>query len=113
MTSVKSILVQMDTSARSLARVQLARWGHPLTTGLPTIDGYISAQAFVQENSQAHYNEPLIALPRLGCSYRAYGTKPRAVDLPAGDYALLCFVPDMKDGKAHYIHGMSKRIKIG
>jgi hypothetical protein len=35
------------------------------------------------------------------------------VDLPAGDYALLCFVPDMKDGKAHYVHGMSKRIKIG
>ena len=35
------------------------------------------------------------------------------VDLPAGDYALLCFVPDMKDGKAHYTHGMAKRIKIG
>jgi hypothetical protein len=36
-----------------------------------------------------------------------------SVDLPAGDYALLCFVPDMKDGKAHYVHGMSKQIKIG
>jgi hypothetical protein len=35
-----------------------------------------------------------------------------AVDLPAGDYALLCFVPDMKDGKAHYVHGMKKRMKI-
>jgi hypothetical protein len=35
------------------------------------------------------------------------------VDLSAGDYALLCFVPDMKDGKAHYVHGMSKKIKIG
>jgi hypothetical protein len=35
------------------------------------------------------------------------------VDLPAGDYALLCFIPDVKDGKAHYIHGMAKRIKIG
>ncbi|HKU61667.1 MAG TPA: hypothetical protein VJQ44_10655 [Gemmatimonadales bacterium] len=36
-----------------------------------------------------------------------------SVDLPAGDYALLCFVPDRKDGKAHYVHGMSKRMKIG
>jgi hypothetical protein len=36
-----------------------------------------------------------------------------SVDLPAGDYALLCFVPDMKDGKAHYVHGMRKQIKIG
>jgi hypothetical protein len=35
------------------------------------------------------------------------------VDLPAGDYALLCFIPDAKDGKAHYTHGMAKRIKIG
>ncbi|RZJ16251.1 MAG: tetratricopeptide repeat protein, partial [Haliea sp.] len=82
-------------SSLRLARVQLASWGHPVTTGLPTIDGYISAQAFEQEGSQAHYNEPLIALPRLGCSYRAYGTKPRPVDLAAlgvapGDRVLLC-----------------------
>lgn len=82
-------------SSLRLARVQLASWGHPLTTGLPTIDGYISAQAFEQEGSQAHYNEPLLALPRLGCSYRAYGTKPRPVDLAAwgvapGDRVLLC-----------------------
>jgi hypothetical protein len=35
------------------------------------------------------------------------------VDLPAGDYALLCFIPDVKDGKPHYTHGMAKRIKIG
>ena len=35
------------------------------------------------------------------------------VDLPAGDYALLCFIPDTKDGKAHFTHGMAKRIKIG
>jgi hypothetical protein len=35
------------------------------------------------------------------------------VDLPAGDYALLCFIPDVKDGKAHYKHGMARRIKVG
>ena len=35
------------------------------------------------------------------------------VDLPAGDYALLCFVPDAKDGKPHFAHGMAKRIKVG
>ncbi len=36
-----------------------------------------------------------------------------AVDLPPGDYALLCFVPEMKDGKPHFVHGMSKRVKVG
>ena len=34
-------------------------------------------------------------------------------DLPAGDYALICFMPDGKDGKPHYSHGMMKRITIG
>ena len=34
-------------------------------------------------------------------------------DFPAGDYALFCFVPDTKDGKPHFAHGMMKQIKIG
>ena len=34
------------------------------------------------------------------------------VDLPAGDYALLCFVPDAKDGKPHLMHGMAQQIKV-
>lgn len=34
------------------------------------------------------------------------------VDLPAGDYALMCFFPDGKDGKPHFAHGMMKMIKV-
>lgn len=34
------------------------------------------------------------------------------VDLPAGEYALLCFIPDAKDGKAHYLHGMMKAFTV-
>ena len=34
-------------------------------------------------------------------------------DLTAGDYALMCFIPDSKDGKPHYTHGMMKPIKVG
>jgi hypothetical protein len=34
------------------------------------------------------------------------------VDLTPGEYALICFVPDMKDGKAHLIHGMVKPITV-
>jgi hypothetical protein len=33
------------------------------------------------------------------------------VDLPPGDYGLLCFLPDSKDGKPHYEHGMAKELK--
>lgn len=75
--------VTVRLAALRLARVQLAAWGHPLTSGLPTLDGYVSAQALEPAGAQAHYSEPLHALPRLGCAYRPYGTKPLPPDLSA------------------------------
>lgn len=33
--------------------------------------------------------------------------------LSAGDYALVCFVPDAKDGKPHVAHGMIYNFKVG
>jgi protein O-GlcNAc transferase len=50
-----------------LAPVQAASWGHPETTGLPTIDYYLSAQALEPADAQAHYTEKLVTLPNLGC----------------------------------------------
>jgi hypothetical protein len=34
------------------------------------------------------------------------------VDLPPGEYGLLCFLPDAKDGKPHFEHGMAKRTQV-
>jgi hypothetical protein len=34
------------------------------------------------------------------------------VDLTPGEYALLCFLPDTKDGRPHVAHGMMQDIKI-
>lgn len=34
------------------------------------------------------------------------------VDLVAGNYAFLCFLPDAKDGKRHLEHGMVKEFKV-
>jgi predicted O-linked N-acetylglucosamine transferase (SPINDLY family) len=82
-------------SALRLAPVQLASWGHPLSSGLPTIDGYISAQAFEPPEGAAHYSEKLLTLPRLGCSYQRFGTRPSPLDfaawgIQATDKVLLC-----------------------
>ena len=33
-------------------------------------------------------------------------------DLTPGDYGLICFVPDAKDGKPHLAHGMMQQIKV-
>jgi hypothetical protein len=34
------------------------------------------------------------------------------LDLTPGEYALICFVPDVKDGKPHLAHGMIKQISV-
>lgn len=33
-------------------------------------------------------------------------------NLDAGDYVLVCFLPDSKDGKPHFVHGMVQALKI-
>jgi uncharacterized cupredoxin-like copper-binding protein len=34
-------------------------------------------------------------------------------DLTPGEYGMICFVPDSKDGKPHLMHGMMKQITVG
>jgi len=64
-----------------LAPLQAASWGHPETTGLPTIDCFLSAQALEPEGAQAHYSERLIALPNLGCSVQPASVPTQPADL--------------------------------
>ena len=52
-----------------LAPVQVASWGHPETTGLPTIDYFLSAEDFEPPGAQDNYTERLVSLPHLGCCY--------------------------------------------
>ena len=34
-------------------------------------------------------------------------------DLTPGEYGFICFVPDAKDGKPHFVHGMMQTFKVG
>ena len=52
--------------------------------------------------------EPLGGVSGLGVGQSA----SFPVTLTAGDYALLCFIPDAKDGKPHVAHGMMQQIKV-
>lgn len=55
-----------------LAPVQCTSWGHPITSGIPTVDYFLSCELMEPENGQEHYSEKLICLPNIGVSY----TKP-------------------------------------
>ena len=52
-----------------LAPVQCKSWGHPVTTGLPTMDYYLSSDLMEPENAQNFYSEKLIRLPNLALAY--------------------------------------------
>jgi predicted O-linked N-acetylglucosamine transferase (SPINDLY family) len=72
-------------AALRLAPVQVASWGHPETTGLPTIDHYLSAELFESETAplaqsapSARYSESLVRLPGLGCHVAPAAVRPAA-----------------------------------
>ena len=66
-----------------LAPLQMVSWGHPETTGVQTIDYYLSAQLFEDSESQNAYSEKLLALPSLGCTYEELQVKAEHTDLSA------------------------------
>ena len=49
-----------------LAPLQIAAWGHPITTGMPTIDWFVSGELLESPQAQQHYREKLIRLPGTG-----------------------------------------------
>jgi protein O-GlcNAc transferase len=52
-----------------LAPVQCVSWGHPDTSGLPTIDYYLSSDLMEPHAAAGHYTECLVRLPRLSIYY--------------------------------------------
>jgi protein O-GlcNAc transferase len=56
-------------AALRFATVQCATWGHPITSGLPTIDYYLSSGEMEPQTAQTHYSEHLICLPKISIAY--------------------------------------------
>lgn len=54
-------------AAHRLAPLQVASWGHPITTGLASIDLFLSGALLEPPDADAHYRERLVRLPGTGC----------------------------------------------
>jgi predicted O-linked N-acetylglucosamine transferase (SPINDLY family) len=52
-----------------LAPVQCTTWGHPLTTGISTVDYFVSSKALELPHAQEHYTEELVKLETLNTFY--------------------------------------------
>jgi predicted O-linked N-acetylglucosamine transferase (SPINDLY family) len=57
-------------AALRLAPLQIASWGHPVTTGLPTMDLFLSGELLEVSGAEQHYREKLIRLPGTGVCTR-------------------------------------------
>jgi predicted O-linked N-acetylglucosamine transferase (SPINDLY family) len=53
-----------------LAPIQCVAWGHPVTSGLPNIDYFLTGAAMEPADGAQHYAETLVTLPNLGIYYR-------------------------------------------
>jgi predicted O-linked N-acetylglucosamine transferase (SPINDLY family) len=62
--------IAIQLAALRLAPIQCKGWGYPVTTGLPTIDYYLSSDLMEPDNAQQHYSEKLVRLPNLALCYR-------------------------------------------
>ena len=75
--------VTVKLASLRLARVQACAWGHPDTSGIPTIDYYLSAQEFELPDARNYYSERLITLPGVGTCCAPFGDSAVAPDFAA------------------------------
>lgn len=81
--------IGMDPRTQVLASLRLAphqamAWGHPVTSGLPTVDTFLSSELMEPENRQRAYRENLVTLPNLSIAYERPST-PEG-DIPSHDF---------------------------
>ena len=84
---------QQVFAAWRLAAVQVALYGHPVSTGLPQMDVYFSAEALEPDQAQSDYSERLVRLPGLGAALIAPKPVPARSTISADSVAparLLC-----------------------
>jgi predicted O-linked N-acetylglucosamine transferase (SPINDLY family) len=74
-------MMAVKLSGMRLAPVQATSWGHPETSGLPTMDYYLSADLLEPAGAEDNYTERLVRLPNLGCFYEERPAAATPVDL--------------------------------
>jgi predicted O-linked N-acetylglucosamine transferase (SPINDLY family) len=78
-----------------LAPLQATTWGHPETSGLPTVDFYLSGADLEPPDAQQNYSERLVCLPNLSVYVaplkpKIWDPNLRALGLPKREPLLLC-----------------------
>ena len=95
-------------AALRLAPIQCVSWGHAATSGLPTMDYFLSGEDLEPADADEHYSECLIRLPKLSIYYSPLVLPPTTMNRKTFDLAsdsvlyhccqpLLKFLPQYDD----------------
>ncbi len=68
--------VAAQLAMQRLAPVQCNSWGHPVTSGFPTLDYFLTSDLMEPAGAQDYYTERLIRLPNLSISYEPQPANP-------------------------------------
>jgi protein O-GlcNAc transferase len=71
--------VSLQLAAQRLAPVQCNSLGHPVTSGMDTVDYYLSSDLMEPPDANEHYTEKLVRLPNLSIYYEPVATEPLAI----------------------------------
>jgi protein O-GlcNAc transferase len=79
-------------SLHRIAPVQFTAWGHPVTSGSPAMNFYLSSDLMEPDDADAHYSEKLIRLPNLALYLEpgAGAPPPKDFGLPEGRIVYGC-----------------------
>jgi protein O-GlcNAc transferase len=83
--------VTCTLAALRLAPVQVASWGHPVTTGLLSIDLFLSGELLEGAAAHGHYREKLVRLPGTGVCTEWAGGPAQRWDGPAREAGVVRF----------------------
>ena len=92
--------ISFQLAAQRLAPVQCNSWGHPETSGLPTLDYFLSSDLMEPPDATEHYTERLVRLPNLSVYYEPVTTE--AVALTRQELGLRADAPTFWCGQSLY-----------
>jgi protein O-GlcNAc transferase len=72
--------VSAQLAAQRLAPAQCNSWGHPVTSGFPTLDYFIGSDLMEPPDGQDYYTERLLRLPNLSVYYEPPTTIPASLE---------------------------------
>ena len=71
--------VSLQLAAQRLAPVQCNSWGHPDTSGMDTVDYFLSSDLMEPPDAAEHYTEKLVRMPNLSIYYEPSDAEPSPI----------------------------------